>query len=85
MEIPATLESQLAKRLAAHPEVEIAGVTSRLEKDGESVVEIELIAPRPLPDELIGDLAAVARAELEAGQQQDLVVRVGTRLAVEVR
>ncbi len=85
MEIPATLESQLAKRLAAHPGVEIDGITSRRDENGESVVEIELTAPRPLPDELIADLAAVARAELEAGQQQDLVVRVGTRLAVEVR
>ncbi|MCP3959166.1 MAG: TIGR00341 family protein [bacterium] len=81
VEIPATLESQLAKRLAAHPEVEIDAINSRRDEDGESVVEIELTAPRPLPDELIGDLAAVARAEL--GENQ--VVRVGTRLAVEVR
>ena len=81
VEIPATLEASLTERLESHPGAVIDTVTSRRNENGESVVEIQLTAPRPLPDELIGDLAGIARAEL--GDEH--VVRVGTRLAVEVR
>ena len=78
--VPSGLQEQLKERLERHSEVRLLAVTSHRLK-GERRLEIELAAPGPLPDELPGDLATVAREALGG----DLAVRVDTRLQVDVR
>ena len=80
VELPASLETSLDQRLATVPGARLVSTTSRL-AGTDSIVEIEIEAPRSVPDELVQSLVSIVRAELG----DDQVVRVSTRLAVEVR
>ena len=80
VEVPKTLSGRLAKAVEGHPEVRVTAVEGAVER-GQRVLEIELTSPRPLDAALAMGLGEVAREALG----DDLVVRVETRLRVEIR
>lgn len=78
VEIPAVLEPRLRGALAARPEVRLERVSLRPEGNRQ-ILMIELGSPRPVAEDLLAELAAVARETTAAGQR----VRIATRLVAD--